>query len=316
MGKIAFIFPGQGSQFVGMGKDLCHNFKEAREIFAAADEALGSKLSSLCFEGPEKELNLTANTQPAILTVSIAALRVVESHLGFTPDYGAGHSLGEYSALIAAGALSFFDGVKAVQKRGQFMQEAVPEGKGGMAAILGLSRKEVEEICEKSAEGKVITPANFNCPGQIVVSGEIKAIERAVALAKEKGSPRTVILAVSAPFHCSLMEPAAKKLAQYLAGIPVNSLSYPVVTNVEARPNQQEDRVKELLIRQVTSPVLWEDSVLTMIAMGVDTFIEIGPGRVLSGLVKRINKTAKLFNVEDTESFKKLEKVWKGMNPN
>jgi len=316
VGKIAFIFPGQGSQFVGMGKDLCHNFKEAREIFAAADEALGFKLSSLCFEGPEKELNLTANTQPAILTVSIAALRVLENHLGFTPDYGAGHSLGEYSALIAAGALSFSNGVRAVQKRGQFMQEAVPEGKGGMAAILGLSRTEVEEICKRAAEGKVITPANFNCPGQIVVSGEIKAIERAVTLAKEKGSPRTVILAVSAPFHCSLMEPAAKKLARYLADIPVNSLSYPVVTNVEARPNHQADRVKELLIKQVTSPVLWEDSVLAMIAMGVDTFIEIGPGRVLSGLVKRINKAVTLFNVEDTESFKKLEKVWKEMNPN
>ena len=314
MGKVAFIFPGQGAQTVGMGKNLCDNFKEAREVFAEADEALNFKLSSLCFDGPETELNLTVNTQPAVLTVSMACLRVIEKNVEITPDYLAGHSLGEYSALVGTKAFSFSDGVKAVQKRGQFMQEAVPEGEGGMAAVLGLSREQVEEVCQEAAQGEVMTPANFNCPGQIVISGAAKALERAIVLAKEKGSPRTVVLPVSAPFHCELMEPAAKKLKDYLDDVTVTPLAYPVVTNVEAMPNQEASLVKEILIKQVTHPVLWEDSVVAMRKMGVTTYVEIGPGRVLSGLVKKIDKTATIYNVEDTESLKKLEKVWKEMN--
>ena len=314
MGKIAFIFPGQGAQTVGMGKNLCDNFKEAREVFAEADEALQFKLSSLCFDGPETELNLTVNTQPALLTVSMACLRVIEKNLEITPDYVAGHSLGEYSALVGTKAFSFSDGVKAVQKRGQFMQEAVPEGEGGMAAVLGLSRAQVEEVCQEAAQGEVMTPANFNCPGQIVISGAAKALERAIVLAKEKGSPKTVVLSVSAPFHCPLMEPAAKKLKDYLDDVTVTPLAYPVVTNVEAMPNQEASLVKEILIKQVTHPVLWEDSVVAMRERGVTTYVEIGPGKILSGLVKKIDKSATRCNVEDTESLKKLEKVWKEMH--
>lgn len=311
MGKIAFIFPGQGAQTVGMGKTLCDNFKEAREVFAEADEALHFKLSSLCFDGPETELNLTVNTQPAVLTVSMACLRVVEKNFEITPDYMAGHSLGEYSALVGTKAFSFSDGVKAVKKRGQFMQEAVPEGKGGMAAVLGLSREQVKEVCQEAAQGEVITPANYNCPGQIVISGAAKALDRAIVLAKEKGSPKTVVLSVSAPFHCALMEPAAKKLADYLNDIIITPLAYPVITNVDALPNQEANLVKEILVKQVTHPVLWEDSIVAMRERGVTTYVEIGPGKVLSGLVKKIDKSAKFCNVEDIESLKKLEKVWR-----
>ncbi|MBW1679256.1 MAG: ACP S-malonyltransferase [Deltaproteobacteria bacterium] len=314
MGTVAFIFPGQGSQTVGMGKNLKDTFKEAREVFAEADETLGFKLSSLCFEGPETELNLTSTTQPAILTVSVAALRVLKERMGIGPNYVAGHSLGEYSALIAVKSLNLQDGVKTVQKRGQFMQEAVPEGEGGMAAVLGLKREEVEEICRNAADGEVLTTANFNCPGQIVISGHTNALQRAILLAKEKGARRTVALPVSVPFHCELMVPAGERLGKHLNGILIKPPEHPVVTNVEARENKEASRVKELLVKQMSHPLLWEDSVRVMITRGVDKFIEIGPGKVLSGLVKRISKSVKIFNVEDTKSLDRLEKAWKETN--
>ncbi len=311
MNSIAFIFPGQGAQAVGMGKDLYDHFAEAKAIFAEADDALGFKISSLCFEGPESDLNLTANTQPAILTASIAALRVLESRLDITPACLAGHSLGEYSALVAGQAFTFRDGVQAVHKRGQLMQEAVPEGKGAMAAILGLQREQVEELCRKTAEGEVLTPANVNCPGQTVISGHTGAVDRAMAQAKEMGARRVVKLSVSGPFHCQLMEPAGQRLGDHLDSLSISSLKYPVVTNVEARENQDSGRIKDLLIRQLRSPVLWEDSVIRMLKTGVDTFIEIGPGTVLTGLVKRIDKSATLLHIEDTESLDSLERTWK-----
>ncbi|MBN2467850.1 MAG: ACP S-malonyltransferase [Deltaproteobacteria bacterium] len=312
MKKVAFIFPGQGSQYVGMGKSLYDHFSQVREVFAEADEALGYKLSSLCFEGPEAELNLTANTQPAILMVSVAAYRVLSAAINIEPAVLAGHSLGEYSALVAVGAFDLVDAVKAVQKRGQYMQEAVPEGQGGMVAVLGLERDKVEEICQKAtSDGEIASPANFNCPGQLVISGQIPALKRAITLAQEMGARKAIMLPVSAPFHCPLMIPAGERLRHYLGSVPVKPLAYPIVTNVEAKENQEVSRVKDLLVEQVTHTVLWEDSVHCMIERGVDTFVEIGPGKVLSGLVKRISKSATVLNLEDIRTLDALEKQWK-----
>lgn len=306
MSKIAFIFPGQGSQYAGMGKELAENFAVAREVFEEADDALDSKLSRLCFEGPDEELKLTANTQPAILTTSIAALRVVQAETPLIADYLAGHSLGEYSALVASGAMRFADAVRTVRARGTFMQEAVPVGVGAMAAILGVEPAVLAEICAEAAQGEVVAPANFNSPGQIVIAGHAGAVGRAIEIAKARGFRKAMLLPVSAPFHCSLMAPAGERLADTLAGVDIAPLAVPVVSNVEARPNQDPARVKELLIRQVSAPVLWEASVSCMVELGVERFIEIGPGKVLSGLVKRITKDVETANVEDAATVKAL----------
>jgi [acyl-carrier-protein] S-malonyltransferase len=307
MGKTGFIFPGQGSQYVGMGKELAERFPVAEATFTEANEALGIDLRHLCFNGPEAELKLTANTQPSILTVSIAALRVLQAEIGWKADYLAGHSLGEFSALVAAEAMSFPDAVRIVRLRGQFMQEAVPVGAGGMAAVLGMEREGVEKLCQKAAQGEVLTPANFNSPGQIVISGSIKAVERAIALASEMGAKRALPLPVSAPFHSPLMEQAGQRLEAELARIEIRELKTPVVTNVEAEPNTAKERVQELLVRQVSSPVRWEDSMKRMIELGTERFVEIGPGKVLVGLLRRIDGTRQALNVEDLASLEQLK---------
>lgn len=308
MNNVALVFPGQGSQTVGMGKALHDEFAEARVVFAEADEALDFRLSSLCFEGPEASLNLTCNTQPAVLAVSVAALRVLEKRVGIVPRFVAGHSLGEYSALVATGSLAFSEAVRAVRNRGRFMQEAVPEGQGGMAAVLGMERNVVEEVCRLAAQGEVVTPANFNSPGQIVISGHLGALRRALALAEERGCRRSVLLPVSAPFHCALMVPAGIRLAEYLAQVPLGTMDCPVVTNAEATPNADSARTKDLLVAQVSHPVLWEDSVRAMVESGIDTFVEIGPGKVLCGLIKRIAKHGSTLNLEDPTTLAALEK--------
>lgn len=288
--KTALLFPGQGSQKVGMGKALAEQSEAARRVFEEADEALGASISRLCWEGPAAELTRTENTQPAILTCSIAALRAAQAEGEIAFDVAAGHSLGEWSALVAVGALSLADAVRLVRLRGAAMQEAVPEGQGAMAAILGLDRAAVETLCADAAEGEVCQAANFNGGGQIVVSGAAGAVGRVVALAKERGAMRAVPLQVSAPFHSALMAPAAEKVRAALAGVQVAPLSVPVVANATAEPNQDAERVKTLLVRQVTAPVLWEQSVQFMAQDGVTRGIELGAGAVLRGLIKRISK--------------------------
>ena len=295
---IAFLFPGQGSQHAGMGKDLADNFPVAKQVFEEANDALGFDLASLCYNGPEEDLKLTANTQPAILTTSVAALRVLEAETGLAPAFAAGHSLGEYSALVCAGGLAFADAVRTVRQRGTFMQEAVPVGTGSMAAILGLDLEALDAVCRDAAQGQVVSPANFNSAGQVVVAGHTEAVNRAIELAKENGAKRAMPLPVSAPFHCSLMVPAGERLADVLAGITVNEMSFPVVTNVEASPNQDAGRVCELLVQQVSAPVRWQETIATMVDLGVERYIEIGPGKVLSGLVKRMAKGSTIQNVQ------------------
>lgn len=298
----AFIFPGQGAQFPGMGKDLFDNFSIAKQVFEEANEVLDFDLSGLCFNGPEDDLKLTRNTQPAILTMSVAALRVVESETGLQPSFAAGHSLGEYSALVCSGAIDFAAAVKTVRLRGTFMQEAVPFGVGAMAAILSAEAEALIEICNEAAQGEVVAPANYNSPGQIVIAGHASAVNRAIEIAKGKGYRKAMLLPVSAPFHCSLMQPAAERLKAVLDGLLYQKMHLPVVTNVEAVANNDSSRVKQLLITQVCAPVLWEQSVNAMIQSGVTRFIEIGPGKVLSGLVKRISKDVQLANIEDRNS--------------
>lgn len=301
-----FIFPGQGSQFPGMGKELADNFAVARRVFDEADDALGFDLSGLCFNGPEADLKLTTNTQPAILTMSIAALRVVETETGLRPDFAAGHSLGEYSALVCSGTLAFADAVRTVRQRGAFMQEAVPVGVGAMAAMLSIEADVLAEICAEAAQGEVVAPANFNSPGQIVIAGHAGAVNRAIEIAKAKGYRKAMLLPVSAPFHCALMQPAAERLDAVLATLSFAAMTVPVVSNVEAAANAEAGRVRSLLVAQVCAPVLWEQSVQTMLQQGVTRFVEIGPGKVLSGLVKRISKDVEIANVEESSSLAAL----------
>lgn len=297
---LAFIFPGQGSQFAGMGKDLADNFPEARQAFAEANDALGFDLARLCFEGPEDDLKLTANTQPAILATSIAALRVLQAETGLQPGCTAGHSLGEYSALVCAGALPFADAVRTVRQRGIFMQEAVPVGTGAMAAMLGIERAELESICAEAAQGEVVSAANYNSPGQIVIAGHAGAVTRAIEVAKGRGYRKAMLLPVSAPFHCALMQPAAERLAGVLTQVATADPTVPVVSNVEALPNRDGNRVRDLLVAQVCAPVRWDESVQKMAELGVTRYIEIGPGKVLAGLVKRIVKEAEVVNFENS----------------
>ena len=304
MGKTAFIFSGQGAQYVGMGKNLYDNFPTARKVFDEADEVLENRITELCFDGPNERLKETVNTQPAILAHSIACYSVLKDE-GIIPDMVAGLSLGEYSALVAAESMEFRQAVPLVRKRGKYMQEAVPIGKGTMAAILGLEREEVLKICEISSEEGIVEAANFNCPGQIVLAGEVKAVNKAVELAKGRGAKRAIVLAVSAPFHCSLLKPAADSLAKELENVKIKDSKIPVVSNVNANFAKEGYIVKQLLIKQVSSPVLWEDSIRKMINSGVETFVEVGPGKVLSGFVKKVDNNLRVLNVEDTESLHK-----------
>jgi [acyl-carrier-protein] S-malonyltransferase len=304
--KIAFLFPGQGSQTVGMGRELSERFPIAKSTFAEADEALGFSLSKLCFEGPEEDLRLTENTQPAIMTVSVAAWRVLAEQ-GITPALAAGHSLGEWSAHVAAGTLSFADAVRAVKARGRAMQQAVPAGQGAMAAVLMLDPAQVAEACADSAAetGQVVAAANLNSPGQTVISGAIGAVEKAAALCKSKGARRTVMLPVSAPFHCALMQPAQEEVARVLDGVPLAAPQVPVAANVTGKLVTTAAEAKDALIRQVTGAVRWVDCVQALVAAGANTFIEVGPGKVLTGLMKQIAPEQKALNVEDSASLEK-----------
>jgi [acyl-carrier-protein] S-malonyltransferase len=301
---IAFIFPGQGSQAVGMGKDLAEQYAVVRQTFEEADDALGYKLSQVCFEGPEEKLRQTEVTQPAILTTSIAALRVVENQIP-KPSFLAGHSLGEYSAHVAAGTMSFADAVRTVRQRGKYMQEAVPLGMGAMAAILGMEYEKVAMVCHDAAEGEVCEAANINSPEQVVISGNTAAVERAAKLADERGAKRAKLLPVSAPFHCSLMKPAQERLEVDLGMLALQEPKFPVVCNVDAELVTDPTRVRETLARQVTGSVRWDQCMRLLVAQGVETFIEIGPGKVLGGLMRQIDRSKQCSNVGDSASVAK-----------
>ena len=309
MSKLAFIFPGQGAQYIGMGKELYDNYDSASQIFETASQSLEFDLVKMVFEGNQDTLTITENTQPAILATSIACLKVL-SERKITPDYVAGLSLGEYSAHVASNSIEFSDAVKLVRKRGKFMQEAVPEGKGTMAAIIGLENEQVIDLCHQASKYGIVEPANFNCPGQVVISGEILAIEEAIEIAQLMNAKRALKLAVSAPFHCSMLVNAGNMLKCELANIEIKDMQIPVVTNVTGEIVNNKSEIKDLLINQVSKSVLWEKSIKTMILNGVDTFIEVGPGKVLGGFIRKIDKDVNIMNVEDIESLEKtLEKL-------
>ena len=303
---IAFVFPGQGAQKVGMGKSLAEAFPVCRETFEEADAALGEKLSALCFEGPDDRLMLTENTQPAILAMSTAVARLVRSR-GVAASFAAGHSLGEYSAHVAAGTVSFADALNAVRRRGRYMQDAVPVGEGAMAAILGLEADAVARACEEAAEGQVVSPANLNAPGQVVIAGHTAAVARAGERARALGAKRVIPLAVSAPFHCALMRPAEERLAPELRALASQDPAIPVVANVDAEPKRTAASAIEALVRQVSSPVRWDEVVRRLLAEGVTTFVELGPGTVLAGLIKKIDRSVTVFSVEDEKGLATLQ---------
>lgn len=312
MGKIAFVFPGQGSQTVGMGKDFYESDQTVHSIFEEADSTLGFSLTDLILNGPQEELTLTANTQPALLTVSFALYQAVVK-AGITPDYTAGHSLGEYSALTASGAMTFKEAVHTVRKRGEYMEEAVPNGIGTMSAVLGMDQAKLEELtADITREGNPVQLANINCPGQIVISGTTEGVQLASVKAKENGAKRAIPLNVSGPFHSILMEPAAAKLAETLSSIKIKQAITPVISNVTAQPVTQPEEIKDKLIEQLISPVRWEESVHTLLELGVDTFIEIGPGKVLSGLIKKIDRSVSIYSVNDKASLENTVHALRG----